>query len=100
MFEEKLLADRWSIVANMPTTLWRNCIIDHVNTTTMSEHGKNSISSLQGIEGFKPLSEEEERQISGGESQMMPPRCKDDEYLDPGTGQCVKRSQSPASPAS
>ncbi len=60
----------------------------------MSEHIKNNISSLQGAEGFKPLSEEEERQISGGESQMAPTRCKDDEYLDPATGKCVKKNQS------
>ncbi len=66
----------------------------------MSEHNKSDISSLRGIEGFKPLSEEEELHISAGLSQQMPTRCKDDEYLDPATGKCVKKSSSPAPTAS
>jgi len=59
---------------------------------------QNNISELQGTEGFKPLSEEEERAVSGG--LFKPARCKDDEYQDPVTGQCVKKSYTPGSTAS
>jgi bacteriocin-like protein len=54
---------------------------------------QNNIGQLHGAEGFKPLSEEEEKAISGG--LFKPGRCKDDEYLDPISGLCVKKSSHP-----
>ncbi len=54
---------------------------------------QNKFGQLQN-EGFKPLTEEDERHITGG-SAMKPGRCKDDEYMDPNTGLCVKKNSSP-----
>jgi hypothetical protein len=54
---------------------------------------QNKFDQLQN-DGFKPLSEEDERHISGG-SAMKPGRCADDEYQDPISGLCVKKSNHP-----
>jgi len=54
---------------------------------------QNTFDQLQN-EGFKPLSEEEENQIAGG-SAMKNARCAADEYQDPVTGRCVKKSYAP-----
>ncbi len=58
----------------------------------MSDNQTN-IGQLQGAEGFTPLSEEEERNIAGG--LFKPGRCKDDEYMDPVTGTCIKKNSHP-----
>jgi bacteriocin-like protein len=60
---------------------------------------QNNFNNIKGMDGFKPLSEEEESHISGGMVQK-PGRCKDDEYLDPVSGLCVKKSNHPNSPTS
>jgi len=67
----------------------------------MSEHKNNSIGSLQGIEGFKPLNAEEELHITGGgAAALKAAHCADDEYQDPVTGKCLKKSYSPTGGAS
>ncbi len=44
-------------------------------------------------EGFKPLSEADESHVMGGA--LKPGRCKDDEYMDPVTGTCLKKNGHP-----
>ncbi len=63
----------------------------------MSNHSK--IDDLQS-DGLHPLSEQEETLITGGADAAKPGRCKDDEYMDPNTGRCVKKNGSPTPTAS